>query len=76
MLETRKPPVSRLWFCLDYFLRQFKIKRKSYFVCFAWLLDTSFQYPAGAHNRNRTDDLFLTKEVLCRLSYMGQFSNK
>ena len=26
---------------------------------------------SGAHNRNRTDDLFLTKEVLYRLSYMG-----
>src|SRR5438874_7565380 len=25
----------------------------------------------GAHNRTRTDDLFLTKEVLCRLSYVG-----
>lgn len=25
----------------------------------------------GAHNRNRTDDLFLTKEVLYRLSYVG-----
>src|SRR6185369_2559975 len=25
----------------------------------------------GAHNRVRTDDLFLTKEVLCRLSYVG-----
>jgi hypothetical protein len=24
-----------------------------------------------AHERNRTADLFLTKEVLCRLSYMG-----
>ena len=27
---------------------------------------------SGAHNRNRTDDLFLTKEVLYRLSYMGK----
>ena len=26
----------------------------------------------GAHNRTRTDDLFLTKEVLCQLSYVGQ----
>jgi len=25
----------------------------------------------GAHNRTRTDDLFLTKEVLCQLSYVG-----
>ncbi len=25
----------------------------------------------GAHNRVRTDDLFLTKEVLCQLSYVG-----
>ena len=25
----------------------------------------------GAHNRNRTGDLFLTKEVLYRLSYVG-----
>jgi len=25
----------------------------------------------GAHNRNRTGDLFLTKEVLYQLSYMG-----
>ena len=26
----------------------------------------------GAHNRNRTDDLFLTKEVLYRLSYVSE----
>jgi hypothetical protein len=26
---------------------------------------------SGAHNRNRTCDLFLTKEVLYRLSYMS-----
>jgi hypothetical protein len=26
----------------------------------------------GAHNRTRTDDLFLTKEVLCQLSYVGR----
>ncbi len=26
---------------------------------------------SGAHDRNRTDDLFLTKEVLHRLSYVG-----
>ncbi len=26
---------------------------------------------SGAHDRNRTDDLFLTKEVLYLLSYMG-----
>ena len=25
----------------------------------------------GAHDRTRTDDLFLTKEVLYRLSYVG-----
>ncbi len=25
----------------------------------------------GAHDRNRTGDLILTKDVLCRLSYMG-----
>src|SRR5208282_3746110 len=25
-----------------------------------------------AHDRNRTDDLILTKDVLCRLSYMGK----
>ena len=29
---------------------------------------------SGAHNRTRTDDLFLTKEVLCQLSYVGQGS--
>ncbi len=27
--------------------------------------------PNGAHNWNRTSDLFLTKEVLYRLSYVG-----
>ena len=32
---------------------------------------TSITYH-GAHNRIRTGDLFLTKEVLYRLSYMGQ----
>ena len=26
----------------------------------------------GAHDRIRTGDLFLTKEVLCRLSYVGE----
>jgi len=31
----------------------------------------SDQANSGAHDRNRTGDLFLTKEVLCRLSYMG-----
>src|SRR3990167_8557726 len=31
-----------------------------------------FVINSGAHNRNRTDDLFLTKEVLYRLSYMGE----
>ena len=29
-----------------------------------------------AHDRNRTGDLFLTKEVLCRLSYMGDCNFK
>jgi hypothetical protein len=28
-----------------------------------------------AHDGNRTHDLFLTKEVLCRLSYVGIFIN-
>ncbi len=31
--------------------------------------------PAGAHNWSRTSDLFLTKEVLYRLSYVGNFSS-
>ena len=26
---------------------------------------------SGAHNGTRTHDLFLTKEVLCQLSYVG-----
>src|SRR5262249_26493277 len=29
-----------------------------------------------AHDGNRTHDLFLTKEVLCRLSYVGIFINR
>ena len=29
----------------------------------------------GAHDRNRTDDLTLTKGVLYHLSYMGDFAN-
>ena len=29
---------------------------------------------AGAHNRTRTDDLALTKGVLCQLSYVGATS--
>jgi hypothetical protein len=33
-------------------------------------LDTT-EVGIGAHNRTRTDDLFLTKEVLCQLSYVG-----
>ncbi len=34
----------------------------------------NYQYilpESGAHDRNRTGDLILTKDVLCRLSYMG-----
>ena len=34
-------------------------------------LPGTFRGRVGAHNRVRTDDLFLTKEVLCRLSYVG-----
>src|SRR6476661_5144509 len=33
--------------------------------------DRSLDRGGGAHNRTRTDDLFLTKEVLCQLSYVG-----
>src|SRR5579872_6230591 len=29
----------------------------------------------GAHDRNRTGDLVLTKDVLCRLSYMGDMQS-
>src|SRR6476661_1961074 len=32
--------------------------------------------PAGAHNRIRTDDLTLTKGVLCQLSYVGDSSGR
>ncbi len=31
----------------------------------------SDRLPIGAHNRIRTDDLFLTKEVLYHLSYVS-----
>jgi hypothetical protein len=37
-------------------------------------LHVSSDYPrllCKAHDGNRTHDLFLTKEVLCRLSYVG-----
>src|SRR3954447_8126888 len=30
----------------------------------------------GAHVETRTRDLFLTKEVLCRLSYVGTFGGR
>src|SRR5687768_17323387 len=29
----------------------------------------------GAHDQNRTDDLVLTKDALCRLSYVGEVSD-
>ncbi len=29
------------------------------------------QFKTGANNRNRTDDLFITSELLYRLSYIG-----
>ena len=29
----------------------------------------------GAHDQDRTDDLVLTKDVLCQLSYMGVQKN-
>ena len=35
-----------------------------------------FKLVPGAHNRNRTGDLFLTKEVLYRLSYVGGKTNR
>lgn len=38
---------------------------------FRGFLLTAFVWPRGAHNWTRTSDLFLTKEVLYRLSYVG-----
>jgi hypothetical protein len=35
-------------------------------MCFA-----SVRPKTGAHDQDRTDDLILTKDVLCQLSYMG-----
>ena len=32
----------------------------------------SFSQLSGAHDQDRTDDLVLTKDVLCQLSYMGK----
>jgi hypothetical protein len=31
-----------------------------------------FSLLSGAHDQDRTDDLVLTKDVLCQLSYMGK----
>jgi hypothetical protein len=31
---------------------------------------------SGAHDQDRTDDLVLTKDVLCQLSYMGKKPNR
>ena len=36
-----------------------------------WSLITSHFLETGAHDRNRTGDLVLTKDVLYRLSYVG-----
>src|SRR5436309_12642469 len=46
--------------------------RSNFFLAMRYLLlSISGAGGGGAHNRTRTDDLFLTKEVLCRLSYVG-----
>ena len=48
--------------------------RRAYPEGHGFASDRRFRGPtrsSGAHNRVRTDDLFLTKEVLCRLSYVG-----
>ena len=41
----------------------------SYFYCVAFVYSVNFV--SGAHIRTRTGDLFLTKEVLYLLSYVG-----
>ena len=47
----------------------------------AWWRTTDFPRESagcqriGAHDRNRTDDLTLTKGVLYHLSYMGKFAS-
>src|SRR3972149_1195985 len=38
---------------------------------FAPSLLPAFTRQVGAHDQNRTDDLVLTKDALCRLSYVG-----
>ena len=40
------------------------------------LLSSSTALTSGAHNQNRTGDLFLTKEVLYRLSYVGPLATR
>jgi hypothetical protein len=40
-------------------------------VLSAEVLSLNSQLKSGAHVGIRTRDLFLTKEVLCRLSYVG-----
>ncbi len=42
-------------------------------VAFIVLLMRVFHLKSGAHIRTRTGDLFLTKEVLYLLSYVGTF---
>jgi hypothetical protein len=49
------------------------------FICvIRGLIASCFHHPGqcriGAHDRNRTCDLFLTKEVLYRLSYVSEIS--
>src|SRR5512143_616884 len=42
------------------------------FTSYDWPLPISiYIVNYGAHDRNRTGDLILTKDVLCQLSYMG-----
>ena len=42
-----------------------------YVSCFLSLKIYFTKIKTGAHNQNRTDDLFLTMEALYRLSYVG-----
>ena len=49
----------------DGVFRNFGIKRASFCKLLAGMVLT------GANDRNRTDDLFITSELLYRLSYIG-----
>jgi hypothetical protein len=58
-----------------YWLTQYIVHPAAIFFSGSFVHCCKPRIAAGAHDRIRTGDFFLTKEVLCQLSYVGTASN-